>query len=149
MAIVGWIDTDTVIRRVIRITNSYTEDLRSEDDTTLQEKTLDAYYSIISALAKRGFTKAQVDTWAQRGEFQRDIATQQVLIAMGFKRNDGQDWIDELDRLEELKSEDDGGEEISLIDEDGVVLEPAGEPNNLYGMVDIEQVNEDLEITLP
>ena len=149
MALVGWIDTDMVVRRVTRITNSYTEDLRAEDETTLSEKTLDAYYSIIAALVKRGFLIAQINTWAQRKDFQRDIATYGMLLAMGFKRNDGQDWIDDLKRLDELKAEDDGGEEIALIDESGVLIDPAGEPNGLPGMVDLEQVNEDLEITLP
>jgi hypothetical protein len=68
---------------------------------------------------------------------------------VGFKRNDGQDWIEDLKRLDELKSEDDDGEEIPILDGDYAEIEPANAPSGLYGMADLEQINEDLDITLP
>ena len=149
MSVVGWIDTDTVVRRVTRITSAYNEQLRSEDQTTLGEKTLDAYYAIISALVKRGFTIAQINTWAQRGEYQRDLAAYYYLISVSYQKGDKQDWIEKLNRLNDLKSEDDDGEEIALVDEDGVIIEPAGSPDGIYQLIDLEQINEDLDISLP
>lgn len=149
MSVVGWVDTDAVKRRVMRITSAYNEDLRSEDSTTLTEKTLDAYYALISTLVKRGFTKIQLDEWAQRGEYQRDLAAYYYLISVGYQKNDEQDWIDKLNRLAELRAEDDDGEERSIIKTDSTEIVPAGEPTGIYGMVDLEQTNENLDITLP
>ena len=142
MAVVGWIDTDTVKRRAQRVTTSYQEEIRDEDQETLNEKTLAAYNAIIAALVKRGFTFAQINTWVERKEFQRDIATCEYLIAIGFQRGDEQDWVEQLCRKDEL-------EEIMLVDDSFVPIEPGDTIATPFAVIDLEQINSDLDITLP
>lgn len=142
MAIIGWIDTDTVKRRVKRVTSAYNEELRDEDISILDEKTLDSYYSILAALLREGYTNAQIDTWAQRGEYQRDIACCNYLLAIGFRRNDEQDWVQDFCKLSDL-------EDLPLVTTGGVLLEP-GEPTGTpFSMFEIEEINDNLGITLP
>jgi len=143
MAVVGWIDTDTVQRRVQRVVSAYQSEIRSEDETTLEEKTLDAYYIIIAKMVERGYTKAQVDTWVQREEFQRDIAACHYLVAIGFQRGDEQDWVDKLCRTDEL-------EDVTLIDSDGAKIEPSDDIDDVaFSLIPIADINDDLEIDLP
>ena len=142
MAVVGWIDTDTVQRRAQRVATAYQEEIRSEDLETLGEKTLAAYNTIIAALVKRGYTFAQINTWVERQEFQRDIATCRYLIAIGFQRGDENDWVEELCREDEL-------EEVTLVDDSYAKLEPGSYVEVPFSVIDLEVINDNLEITLP
>ena len=142
MATIEWIDDDTVKRRVRRLTTAYDDDFSVEDQAILEEKTLDAYHDIAAVLIERGFTAAQILTWAQREEYQRDIAAYYFLLAVGFRRGDKESWIEEFKRLEEL-------EDKALVTDALAKIDPEVIPDGPFRVVDIEAINEALEIELP
>jgi len=142
VATIGWIDEDTVKARVRRLTTAYNDDFSEQDQGILEEKMLDAYYDIISKLIERGFTAAQILTWPQRFEYQRDISTYYFLLAVGFRRGDKERWIEEFKRLEEL-------DDKTLFDADLVIIVPGAIPDGKFRVVDLEAINEANDITLP
>ncbi len=40
-------------------------------------------------------------------------------------------------------------DDVNLVDDDGGELEPSTEPEEAFALFDVEQINEDLDITLP
>ena len=147
---IGWTTLDVVQRRVERIATSYNNELRADDVTIIEEKTRDAYFGVLARLASRGYTRAQADTWAQREEFQVDVATYYSLVSFGYRRGDEEDWISDLRRLEELLEQDDDGTYVlAIIDEEGNIIEPGTEPSGVFQVIDLEEINEDLEVSLP
>lgn len=149
MATMGWVDEAAVARRVNRIATAYGGALREEDSETLAECAMDAYYSIIAVLAKRGYTKSQLDGWAQRTHYQMDVAAYNYLLTIGFRRGDKEEWIKDLKRLDELKSEENSGGAAVILDEDGDIIVPGGEASSKFAMLNLEEINDDLEIELP
>jgi len=147
---IGWVTDNTLKRRASRILSAYgAKDMRDEDVVTLCECGLDAYYSIISVLADRGFALAQLNTWAQRQMYQMDISVYNYLLSIGFRRADKETWIKELKRLDDLKSEEAEGTALTLVDASGAVIVPAGSAAGKFAMLNLEEINDDLNICLP
>jgi hypothetical protein len=147
---IGWVDEDSLKRRASRILSAYgAKDMRDEDVVTLCECGLDAYYSIISVLLDRGYAKAQVDLWAQRQMYQMDVAVYNYLLSIGFRRADKEEWIKELKRLDDLRSDEDKGGNLTLVDAGGAALVPALVAGSKFGILNLEKINEGLNIELP
>lgn len=88
-----------------------------------------AYQQICAALIKRGYSKAQVDTWVQGAEFNTDIGLYWCLV-----KGNGLDVIDagaqatfaRLDRRLELL-------DVELLDSDYAIIDPASSGSNTVG----------------
>lgn len=61
-----------------------------------------AYNEIIGRLTDRGFTVAQIDSWARNDEFNRDIGLFWALVKGAGLDGYDDKWIERLDRREEL-----------------------------------------------
>jgi hypothetical protein len=142
MATIGWIDETEVQNEAERICTAYNQDWAPQDKTIINRCTQAAYNQIVSVLVGRGFSLAQINTWNQREDYQRDIALCWALKKMGFERGDEQDWINDFCKSDELAT-------VNLVDDDGGEIEPSGEPEEVFSSFDLEQINDDLDITLP
>lgn len=78
-----------------------------------------AYWGIVSAFVKRGYTKAQVDVWDRGAEFQYDLMTFWAIVKGGVVTPSDYrtELLKYLDRRAEL--------ETVPLTEDGVELDPA------------------------
>lgn len=81
---------------------------------------LAAYRIICDKLIARGFTQAQIDTWASRVVYNRMIGIYWTLIS-------GPGIVDGKDLLEPYKVWEDRLDDVTLVDDDGEVIEPEGE----------------------
>ena len=142
MADIGWIADTEVQNEISRLCTAYQQTWTTTDIAIIDRCTLAAYNEIVSVLVGRGFSIAQINTWNQRKDYQRDIALCWALKKIGFQRGDEQDFINDFCRADELA-------EVNLVDEDGGEIEPAGEPEQPFAMFDLEEINEDLDIELP
>ena len=89
-----------------------------------------AYNAIVSALHKRGLTKAQVDTWVRGKEFQLDIAFYWLMSDLGWYKGSEleHDDLRKYNRLKELAT-------VELLDTDGVEI---GAASDGFAFKDIE-----------
>lgn len=72
-----------------------------------------AYNEIIGRLTNRGYSVAQIDQWARRYEFNRDIGLFWCLVKGAGLDGYDDKWIDRLDRREEL-------DEVTIVIDDEV-----------------------------
>jgi hypothetical protein len=88
----------------------------------------DAAHSILAKLLGRGYTGAQLVTWAQGPEYQEDVAKYRLLTAASAAFPGGLDVTayEHLNRLAEL-------DELVLLGPGGAVLEPAAEDAGQVG----------------
>lgn len=80
------------------------ESLLPQWDTTITRANTEAYGLIVRSLAKRGFSKAQIDQWDDGAEFQEAIGLWRALTTLRAMQPDvySQDALDRLDRRVEL-----------------------------------------------
>lgn len=76
-----------------------------------------AYQEIVSKLAGRGYSKAQIDAWPRGAEFQRHIGLFWSLTNGAGLHGYDDKFINKFDRREEL-------EEVQITDADGELVEP-------------------------
>lgn len=97
-------------------------DLAGKFTDLITEKNQAAARWIAAKLSGKGYTAAQIDSWAQRVEFNKYIAAYWVLEAAGLYQQDNlthkglKIWLDELEK-----------DELALLDGDGVLIEPGTE----------------------
>lgn len=88
--------------------------------TTVRDANEAAYGEILSRLAWRGYTKAQVDTWSRGAEFQTDIGLWWCLVKGGVADPEryNREFLDMLARrFDDLDS-------VALLDADGELIVP-------------------------
>jgi hypothetical protein len=144
MATVGWIDTQEVYDEVAKLCTSYNVDFEEKTTDIINRCVQQAYNTIVNKLVGRGYTLAQIGTWISREDYQRDIALCWSLKKVGFQRGDegSEAFVDDFCKQDEL-------DEINLVDEDGNDIEPSGDPESVFSVFDLEEINDSLDITLP
>jgi hypothetical protein len=66
-----------------------------------------------------------------------------ILDKLAYKKGDEQEWTEKFCRLDEL-------DDLNLVDEDGVNIEPAEESEALgVTSFELQEINDDLDITMP
>src|SRR5262245_1017408 len=78
-----------------------------------------AYQEIVSKLAERGFSKAQIDAWPRGAEFQRHIGLFWSLTNGAGLHGYDDKFINKFDRRAELET-------VPITDANGVLVEPEG-----------------------
>lgn len=82
-----------------------------------------AYAQMIGLLGRRGYTPAAVDSWAFKGDYNRDLAVAILFRQSGFAQERlGEAVRLELEALEKELGDDDGG--LTLFDAGGTVITP-------------------------
>lgn len=142
MAIVGWIDTDTVEDEVMRLATTYNSDLGTIDSGIITRATQSAYNRIVSVLVGRGYTLTQINAWIERKDYQLDMALCWSLKKLGFQRGDEQNFVDDFCREDEL-------DEANIVNESGEEIEPDTPSETAFSVMDFEEINDDLGIELP
>ena len=142
MADIGWIADTEVENEISRLCTAYNQEWSVTDIAIIDRCTQAAYNEIVSVLVGRGYSIAQINTWNQREDYQRDIALCWGLKKIGFQRGDEQDFVDDFCRADELA-------DVNLVDDDGGEIEPGTEPEEAFSLFDVEKINEDLDIDLP
>ena len=137
----AWGTTAQVTTRLFRILADNNQDTDSVDTTIISDSTTDAQNAITQVLRERGYTVAQISTWARQKEYHIDYSVYLSAVRMGFRRNDKQRWIEDLNRLDEL------ADPMQLFEDDGDLITPGDTPAlSTVGVVDLESENTDLGI---
>ena len=143
MAVIGWIEESEVTALLKAVLMDHHMDLEAADSTVIiTQRTEHAYQEVRTRLVGRGYTAAQIDTWARREEYQRDIAVWYCIQDKRFRLNDEQDWSVFYNRVEELDT-------LELIDDDGALIVPGGAVNLPFKIFNLEDINDDQDIDPP
>ena len=114
----AFITDATLTTKVAGILKLAEADLPSYWTVIIADANLSAYQDIVGHLLRRGFTKAQIDTWDRGAEFQKDIGLFWCLVKGAGLHGYDDKFIRLLDRRKEL-------DEVFIID-GSMALEPAG-----------------------
>lgn len=124
----GWIDEVDEVRQYCQalIAKSSTDALKPHWDVLIEKAVPRAYWTIVSAFVRRGYSKAQIDQWDRGEEFQMDLAAWFVLKQMSTIHPDvtSQQQLNDLDRRPELALEQqNSGVVQAILTIDGVAVE--------------------------
>lgn len=103
--------------------------LKQHWDTVINAALKTGYWEIVTAFARKGFSKAQVDQWDRGAEFHLDIGLWFAMkrLAVLYPDRIGQDNLNDLDRRKELWGDEKEGIPIAILTIDGVPQEPVGD----------------------
>lgn len=111
------------------------------DETLVASCLTDAYYEILVALAGRGLSKAEIDTWALGSSVELDIGTFFYGIRAGWEKNipegEAKTWLTRFDRRKELS-------DIAIVDADGTLISGGKSKGGLA--MDLLTINKNLEV---
>lgn len=132
----AWCVRAELERQVNRILSDNNVTVDPIDKAIFEFGLVSSHQEIIQRLRKRGYTLAQILTWARLKEYDQDIATWFTINRMAFRRGDEEDWTIFFDRREEL-------DEAALFDDNGDLIDPAAGPSdNLpFQVFDLEAIN--------
>lgn len=136
----AWATAKQLEPRVIRVLSDNNYDPDEIDKEIINSSTEDAKNEIIVRLRTRGYTIAQINTWARQREYNLDIGVYYSLIRMTFPREEEeQDWVEMFNRAEEL-------DDVELFTLDGTLIDPGDTPSAaIFELFDLEELNDDLD----
>lgn len=121
--------TDAVLTKAVKdvIVRPVDEALIPQWETTITRANREAYGIIVRSLAKRGYTKTQIDQWDDGAEFQESIGLWRVLTTLRAMIPDtySQEALNQLDRRMELAGDAAKGIEPVPVMIDGEMVAPA------------------------
>ena len=136
----AWATSSELESRVARVLSDNNYDPDEVDEEIINSSTGDAKNEIVTRLRTRGYTVAQINTWARQREYNLDIGTYYALIRLTFPREEAeQDWVEMFNRAEEL-------DDAELFTIDGELIEPGATPSGaIFDLFDLEALNSDLD----
>ncbi len=136
----AWATSKELEPRVVRVLSDNNYDPDEIDSAIINSSTEDAKNEVIVRLRTRGYTIAQINTWARQREYNLDIGTYYALIRLTFPREEEeQDWVEMFNRAEEL-------DDAELFTIDGTLIEPGDVPSGaIFNLYDLEKLNDGLD----
>lgn len=122
------------------VDTSLTDSEQTAQEAFATEAITDAHNLIVRKLKARGFTGDQIDLWDERKAVELDQAIYIYGNRMGWKKElePSEDWLERFNWESKLET-------LDLVI-DGTII-TADSMDAVFGAIDLQQVNEDLEET--